>query len=172
MLEGPVDIGVDIACESELTAVLKHSGISIKVFRIDEAPLPMPFFRPRVWVELVCKVDRVRREPIEDVSSVIIIETDITNILIRDCSNDFCHAAYKGLDADNPDAGVFSCPMKKVLTTSETNFNPNRIYLTRKQGSYIRRRRCVQVEPHFRKNIFHQRGSPRAERLAFPPTVK
>ena len=112
---------------------------------LHEAPLPVPPLRPRIGMDQVDSLKRLRRRPGHEVGGIAREQPDVADIVGLDLRQDFRHAVDVGLAAD--EAGVRKGQRfgDQMLAATEADFEPDMRQpagRTARRGWRGRERRC------------------------------
>jgi hypothetical protein len=95
---------------------------------LDEAPLPMPPFRPGIRIDQFDARERSRRQPLKQRRRVIEMQPDIRKRLQLDRRKRLGHSVDERLDADEPDARVLLGLRDHVLSAAESDLEADLVH--------------------------------------------
>jgi len=90
-----------------------------------KTPFPVAFLGPGVGIKQVYAVKLIVRQPIEYLGCIVIIESDIGQIVVLNLTKHFHHAVDERFHPDKPDMGMGDCLRDQMLPTPKTYFHAN-----------------------------------------------
>ncbi len=123
--QDPAAVARIVGGDAQFAAVGQQVGEAGHGRGIDDAPLPVAFFRPGVGEQHENPLDGGSRQPLEEQAGVVDEEADVDELLRLDVAQEAGDAVEIGLDADQPDLGVGGGLPSQVLAAAEADLEPD-----------------------------------------------
>ena len=101
---------------------------------LDEAPLPVPPFRPWIRIDEIDARERTGRQPGEHIDRVAVMQPDVGELARRDRGQRLGHAVDERLDADEAGARMLLGLRDQVLAAAEADLEADVVDRLRETG--------------------------------------
>ena len=105
--------------------IVKNARQPLEAVILDEAPLPVPPFRPRIGIEQVDARERARRQPVDQRAGVAEMQADIAELVGIDGGERLADGVDEGVAADEAAARVRLRLRDQMFGAAETDFQPH-----------------------------------------------
>ena len=169
MRKRPGDVIVDIADEAKFARRFQHARHRGDVCVLHEAPLPVPPLRPRIGVDEIDAIQRIRRRPCQQFGGIAREQFYVADVVRLDGAEDLGHAVDIRLAADEAGLRKAQCFRDQMLAAAESDFETDALDCRIEQRREVGRTGTADVERKMRQQILDQVGLMRAELVALAP---